>query len=180
MTPTRLNNGTTYSYGFGLELAKDNDGHLTISHSGGWQGFNTRLRRYHNDGVSIVVLTNSSSAPTDKILQGIAERYNPRYGQKPLQVMMDQQPSFTALLVQDLAKLQARQPLLAKVPQRHQQRYRETLLKAGACRAPQLIKQRLNGDITERDYLLNCDKAVLQADADFDHNGLRNFWIKTP
>jgi CubicO group peptidase (beta-lactamase class C family) len=75
-TPVRLNDGTTYPYGFGWQLAPTN-GHKTISHGGSWQGFLTHISRFVDDHLTVIVLVNTDSAETEKIAQGVAARYVP-------------------------------------------------------------------------------------------------------
>lgn len=57
--PAVLNNGRTYNYGFGWRIV-DNNGPFLTYHNGLWQGFRTSLRRYVNDGKTIIVLTNNN------------------------------------------------------------------------------------------------------------------------
>jgi len=77
-TPVRLNNGSTYVYGFGWSIDGTN-GHRLLQHGGAWQGFTMHLSRYTDDQVTVIVMTNLDSAdsrPT-KIARGVAALYVP-------------------------------------------------------------------------------------------------------
>jgi CubicO group peptidase (beta-lactamase class C family) len=59
-SPTRLNDGRLVSYGLGWFL-QDEPGRRAVEHDGEWQGFRTYIGRYVDDGLTIVMLGNSSS-----------------------------------------------------------------------------------------------------------------------
>lgn len=75
-TPVRLNNGNTYPYGFGWDLAPKN-GHRAVSHEGAWQGFTMSIARYLNDRLTVIVMTNldSNNAKPEKIVEDVAAIY---------------------------------------------------------------------------------------------------------
>jgi CubicO group peptidase (beta-lactamase class C family) len=56
-TPVRLNDGQTYPYGFGWEIASVN-GHRLVEHDGAWQGYTMSIQRYIDDRLTVVVFTN--------------------------------------------------------------------------------------------------------------------------
>jgi len=60
-TPADLNDGSTHPYGYGLGMG-NLDGHAKVSHGGGINGFLTQLAHYPEDGLTIAVLANSTSA----------------------------------------------------------------------------------------------------------------------
>jgi CubicO group peptidase (beta-lactamase class C family) len=62
------------NYGFGL-VPKTLGTHRLIGHSGGINGFSTNLRRYPDDGLTVVVLSNLESAPSMEIAQELAALY---------------------------------------------------------------------------------------------------------
>lgn len=70
-SPARLNDGSTYPYGFGLALASL-EGHRKIGHGGGINGFRSHLAHYPDDGLTVAVLTNSGSAHPDVLESRIA------------------------------------------------------------------------------------------------------------
>jgi CubicO group peptidase (beta-lactamase class C family) len=74
--PVRLNNGTTYNYGYGWHTRTEN-GHLIVEHSGAWQGFTSKIIRVIDKNISIVVLLNRSSYNPDNISYKIAKYYVP-------------------------------------------------------------------------------------------------------
>jgi hypothetical protein len=46
-----------------------------IEHEGAWQGFETQISRYVDDGLTVVVLTNLAEAKPDLIAHGVARIY---------------------------------------------------------------------------------------------------------
>ncbi len=52
-TPVRLNDGTTYQYGFGWEVTSVN-GHRVVQHDGAWQGFTMSIARFLDDHLTVV------------------------------------------------------------------------------------------------------------------------------
>jgi len=79
-TPVKLNNGTTYPYGFAWRIREVN-GHRLIQHDGVDTAFTTRFARYVNDGLSIIVFMNvgedyEAAMPT-RMTDNIAAIYIP-------------------------------------------------------------------------------------------------------
>jgi len=70
-TAVRLNNDSTYNYGFAWFLDPINK-HKAQSHSGSWQGFNSYIARFPDDKLTIIVLTNSFPSLPGLIAQDIA------------------------------------------------------------------------------------------------------------
>jgi CubicO group peptidase (beta-lactamase class C family) len=65
-------NSGHYGYGWFIEV---NNGHRVIEHGGAWQGFETQISRYVDDGLTVVVLTNLEGAKPDRIGHGVANIY---------------------------------------------------------------------------------------------------------
>ena len=65
-------NSGHYGYGWFVEAR---DGHRLIEHEGAWQGFETQISRYVDDGLTVVVLTNLEGAKPDLIAHGVARIY---------------------------------------------------------------------------------------------------------
>lgn len=82
-TVARLNDGKPNSghYGFGWEITSSH-GHRLIDHEGAWQGFKTRISRYVDDKLTVVVLANLAEADPGKIAEHVAEFYLSGSGQK--------------------------------------------------------------------------------------------------
>jgi CubicO group peptidase (beta-lactamase class C family) len=76
-TPVKLNNGTTYPYGFGWQLEPLN-GRRTVYHSGGGPGARTKFVRFLDDRLSIIVLINLDDVDVDSLVEGIAALYLPK------------------------------------------------------------------------------------------------------
>ncbi len=75
-TPVKLNNGSTYPYGFGWRVDQVN-GHRRIEHGGAWQGFTTQISRYVDDRLTVIVLTNLEGANPEFIAHSVAGLYLP-------------------------------------------------------------------------------------------------------
>jgi CubicO group peptidase (beta-lactamase class C family) len=75
-TVAKLRDGTPNSghYGFGWFIKIEN-GHRDFEHGGAWQGFETHISRYVDDGLTVVVLSNLEGAEPGKIAHGVAEIY---------------------------------------------------------------------------------------------------------
>jgi CubicO group peptidase (beta-lactamase class C family) len=75
-TVAPLRNGKPNSghYGFGW-FVEAQDGHRLIEHEGSWQGFETQISRYVDDGLTVVVLTNLADAKPDRIAHGVGRLY---------------------------------------------------------------------------------------------------------
>jgi len=46
-----------------------------VEHEGQWQGFETQISRYIDDGITVVVLTNLGDAKPAQIADGVANIY---------------------------------------------------------------------------------------------------------
>jgi CubicO group peptidase (beta-lactamase class C family) len=73
-TPVRIKNDSTYNYGFAWFLNPINK-HKAQSHSGSWQGFNSFLLRFPDDGLTIIILTNTFPSKPGLIAEDIAAIY---------------------------------------------------------------------------------------------------------
>jgi CubicO group peptidase (beta-lactamase class C family) len=75
-TVTKLRNGVPNSghYGLGWFIGS-RGGHRVVEHEGQWQGFETQISRYLDDGLTVVVLTNLGSAEPQRIADRVAAIY---------------------------------------------------------------------------------------------------------
>ena len=73
-----LNDGSSNpaNYGFAWEISTVH-GHKLIEHGGAWQGFTCDIRRYVNDSLTVVVLTNLAGANPGAIAEKVAELADP-------------------------------------------------------------------------------------------------------
>jgi CubicO group peptidase (beta-lactamase class C family) len=60
-TPTRLNNGQTYNYGFGWFLDENSQMNRVAMHPGGWPGYKTFIIRGLDNKDFVIVLSNNES-----------------------------------------------------------------------------------------------------------------------
>jgi CubicO group peptidase (beta-lactamase class C family) len=65
-------NAGHYGYGWFIAIKK---GHRVVEHEGQWQGFETQISRYVDDGLTVVVLTNLAEAKPEGIADGVAALY---------------------------------------------------------------------------------------------------------
>jgi CubicO group peptidase (beta-lactamase class C family) len=70
-TPVRLPSGRPMNYGFGL-VADTVGGHRVITHGGGINGFTSSLAHFPDDSLTVVVLANTSPAPSDAVADALA------------------------------------------------------------------------------------------------------------
>jgi CubicO group peptidase (beta-lactamase class C family) len=61
-------------YGYGWFVG-DKKGHHVVEHEGQWQGFETQISRYVDDGLTVVVLTNLAGGKPEHIADGVAQIY---------------------------------------------------------------------------------------------------------
>jgi N-acyl-D-amino-acid deacylase len=73
-SPTRLNSGELYPYGFGWRF-DEHLGHRRIAHGGSWVGFRTFIGRYVDDRFGVIVVTNLAEAEPEAIADTIAAIY---------------------------------------------------------------------------------------------------------
>lgn len=76
-TPVRLNDGTSYPYGFGWELNELRTVRR-IAHTGSWQGFKAALERFPASGLTVIVLANLAEGHPEAMALGIAGLFDPR------------------------------------------------------------------------------------------------------
>ena len=79
-TPVKLNDGTTYPYGFAWRIS-DVNGHRRITHDGVDFAFTNRFARYLNDRLSVIVLINlgedEEAAMPTRMADNVAAIYIP-------------------------------------------------------------------------------------------------------
>ena len=61
-------------YGFGW-LVDEYNGHKVVMHGGANTGFRSHYDRFVNDGLSIIVLTNTDEANPGTIMRALADYY---------------------------------------------------------------------------------------------------------
>jgi CubicO group peptidase (beta-lactamase class C family) len=61
-------------YGYGWFIG-NKQGHHVVEHEGQWQGFETQISRYVDDGLTVVVLTNLAQAQPERIADKVAAIY---------------------------------------------------------------------------------------------------------
>ncbi|HVN31726.1 MAG TPA: serine hydrolase domain-containing protein [Thermoanaerobaculaceae bacterium] len=105
-TPVRLNNGSTYPYGFGWSLEQV-DGHRLIAHGGSWQGFKAYIGRYVDDALTIVVFANLAQAQVERIAYRVGTLCNPELELPEPKPIKDREPQVTTLVGKILSETAA-------------------------------------------------------------------------
>jgi CubicO group peptidase (beta-lactamase class C family) len=70
----RDGNPNSAHYGFGW-FVESRNGHRVVEHDGKWQGFETQISRYLDDGLTVIVLTNLGDADPHRIVDEVAAFY---------------------------------------------------------------------------------------------------------
>jgi CubicO group peptidase (beta-lactamase class C family) len=74
VAPLRDGKPNSGPYGYGWFIGVK-EGHRVVEHEGEWQGFETQISRYVDDGLTVVVLTNLAEAKPEQIADGVAAIY---------------------------------------------------------------------------------------------------------
>ncbi|MBA3295742.1 MAG: beta-lactamase family protein [Acidobacteria bacterium] len=94
-TPVTLNSGKPYPYGFGWSV-DDFASRRAQRHGGSWQGFQTFIARFPDEGLTIIVLTNLAQADPEKISDGIAAILDPALARPSLRPITGGDPAVEA------------------------------------------------------------------------------------
>lgn len=73
-TPARLNDGQPTSYGFGWFI-QTLDGHRNLAHNGATSGFSASGQRFPDDGLNVIVLTNTDEMMAAPLARKVAAFY---------------------------------------------------------------------------------------------------------
>lgn len=73
-SPARLNDGEPTSYGFGWYI-QTFEGHRNLAHNGATSGFSASVQRFPDDGLSVIVLTNSDEMIAGPLARKVAAFY---------------------------------------------------------------------------------------------------------
>ncbi|CAF0797812.1 unnamed protein product [Adineta steineri] len=84
-TPVKLNDGSTYSYGFGWNLDKTVTGMQVVKHGGTWQGFESYIIRVINLKLTIIIFANLDEADVEEIASHVLQMYDPQLALDPNQ-----------------------------------------------------------------------------------------------
>ncbi len=73
-TPATLHDGTTTEYGLGWGITT-HAGRRLVGHSGALPGFTSYIGRFVDDGLTVIILTNSADASPAALAKGVADLY---------------------------------------------------------------------------------------------------------
>jgi len=175
-TPTKLEEGEA-GYGYGWQTGKTND-HRVIRHGGGIPGFSTELARYVDDGLTVIVLTNSDSGQAERFARGIAAVFNPAVAEKPLTPIEDPAPETTRRLRGVLESAQRgetdAQQFTAEANEQLVPRIKEgkdRMAALGALTAFELLERKENAEDLVLLYRATFDKEKLRTTFVLDKEG---------
>lgn len=103
-SPVKLNDGSTYPYGFGWWIDSV-QGKRIIEHDGTWQGFESTIKRYPEKKIAVIVFANLRRANSNKIAARIMELYQPELRAPRLKPIKDNDPQVIALVKDFVVKL---------------------------------------------------------------------------
>lgn len=83
-TPVKLNNGSTYPYGFGWALAEASNGMHIVEHRGAWQGFKSIILRILEEKLTIVLFANLRETDIYELAILVLQIYNPELVPNPI------------------------------------------------------------------------------------------------
>ncbi len=108
MSPTSLNSGRTYPYGFGWFIGEAG-GQVVQEHGGVWQGFVTQYTRFAGEDLAVIVLSNARAPAPAQLALEVAGQFNPAFAPTPppSTPIVDPDPAATAYLRGLLAKVAA-------------------------------------------------------------------------
>jgi D-alanyl-D-alanine carboxypeptidase len=108
-TKVKLNNGSTWSYGFGWYVNNIN-GHKCVFHSGSRPGFGAVIWRYPDDKLTVIILENLVHAGVEKIARNVAGIYLPAVASPVYKTIPDTEPQVTALVTAYFTKATLPEP----------------------------------------------------------------------
>jgi CubicO group peptidase (beta-lactamase class C family)/Tol biopolymer transport system component len=96
LSPTALNSGRTYPYGFGWFFGEVG-GQQVHEHGGAWQGFITQYTRFAEDDLAVVVLSNARTQVPASLAMEVAALFNSRLAPVPAPAtpIVDREPGAT-------------------------------------------------------------------------------------
>ncbi len=103
-SPVKLNDSTTYPYGFGWRISSINDKRI-IEHNGTWQGFESTIMRYPEKKLAVIVFANLLRTDTNKIATRILELYQSELKIPKLKPIKDKEPHIAALVKDFVTKV---------------------------------------------------------------------------
>ena len=94
-SPVRLNNGTTFNYGFGWFI-DSSQGHRRVYHSGGVPGFVCEFDRFIDDKLTIILMANVSNRDLGDVAINVGAFYVPALKPPIDKPIADSEPELAA------------------------------------------------------------------------------------
>ena len=184
LRPAPLTGGKSYPYGFGWFLHETPDLGPIWEHEGSSSGFRADIQRFERDGVTFVIMMNSSTADAGKLLQGVAARYDSRYA-PPAHPIVDRLPTLTRAAESALPRLADGELGPADFPDTAPDgvrvamaMFRGRLNEVGDCGPLEVYEEQDAGDRNDRRYRASCRHGVLEASVTADSGG-HVYWLRT-
>jgi CubicO group peptidase (beta-lactamase class C family) len=107
--PTKLTNGTLWSYGLGWGL-EEFRGRRLVSHGGDILGFRAAFMHDVDDNVTVIVLINCESGSAERIAKGVLAKIVPDLALASWKPNVDDQPEIARVLRSGLENIAANKP----------------------------------------------------------------------
>lgn len=158
-SPVKLNDGTTYPYGFGwfVDVVQH---HRRIHHDGALPGFKSDIERYPDDKLTVIVLANSGTANAEKIATHVAGLYVPAVIPPLEPAIADTSPQITAhvkamidgFITGKLDMSLFAPNTAARIDDEMKARWREILVTPGKLQAISLVERKTAGKNQQSRY----------------------------
>jgi CubicO group peptidase (beta-lactamase class C family) len=172
--PVKLNSGKTYPYGFAWSLEKTPGQRGAYQHGGAWQGFRTFYIRYLDDEISVVVLTNISSADPEVIARGVAARFESKLKLPNASPIDESDPTISQRLRRMIDELVAGKPsskdyaMQAEMLARYGEYYGEKLRDKGKLQELRLFRRNELGNDVVYAYRARFDNGLMDVGLELD------------
>jgi CubicO group peptidase (beta-lactamase class C family) len=168
LSPVALNSGKTYPYGFGWAVNVVN-GRRVEAHGGSWQGFQTFIGRFPDDGLSVIVLANLAQAEPVEIAEEVVGLFNPLLKPASLKPIEDGNPAVQVRVRQLVEAARSGRLTPAEFAYvrvgffpRGAEHVAQLLKDAGSLKAITLLESKELGDDRVYTYDLAFEKQVLR------------------
>jgi D-alanyl-D-alanine carboxypeptidase len=179
-SPVKLNDGTTYPYGFGW-FVDTIQSHRRVHHGGAQPGFKADLERYVDDELTIIVLANNGSAETEKIARHIAGYYIPAFAPPLEEAIADTNPRITARIKEMIDGFKKgnldRNMFTSNVAseiEKARSYFSQTFSSSGKIQTFSLVERNLTGTYPHYRYRLDYRYDSFFVICEFDKNGKIN------
>jgi CubicO group peptidase (beta-lactamase class C family) len=177
-TPVKLNDGSSYPYGFGWFVDAVN-GHQRIHHGGGVPGFVAEFDRFPDSRISVVILANIQNRDLSDLAVKVAGYYKAALKPSLAPPIPDRSPEITDRIRSILAGLasgsldkgQFAPKLASQLSMQMSSGGFMPLERLGPIESLELLESKKNGDITLYSYRVSFKGIALSADCSLSDKG---------